>query len=325
MIILIIILSILGALILFYISCFFANKIVSKKIYGHRGDGSLSIKYSLPSDYKNLKVTKDYFLNNKKAHLTMYHYEPKNQKVIGHVLFIHGIGGGHFYSLQLIDYLCSRGLSVYAYDQYASGTSEGKCIESMNQGAIDVKYAVRYMKSHVEGDFYVAGHSWGGYAASQALRYSNRITKCLNIAGLNSEADMTSGPLRKVVSVIVRFCGFTKYGKYAYYTTYGAFKKTSAKVLYLQGEEDLVVDPNQTGYFYQKKFKNKENIEVVMLPKKGHSPIVTYESQLAQSEVMKQFGMLGENLVPLETYVDFVKNNVPDMEVYKLIGDFLCK
>ena len=60
-----------------------------------------------------------------------------------------------------------------------------------------------------------------------------------------------------------------------------------------------------------------------MLPQKGHSPIVTYESQLAQGKIMSQFGMLGENLVPIETYVDFVKNNVPDMDVYKLIVDFL--
>ena len=317
--------SLLIALLLFLIFARIANSIVSKKIYGHRGDGSISIKYALPSDYPNLEVKKSYFVNNKKARLSVYEYQQKNSKPKALILFIHGIGGGHFYSLQLINYLCEQGYLVVAYDQYASGTSEGKRIYSMNQGAIDVKYAVRYVESHYDLPFYVMGHSWGGYCAAQSLRYSNKILKCVSIAGLDSEASMTSGNkvAAAVASVFVRICGFTKYGKYSFYSSYGAFKKTHAKVLYLQGEEDLTVSPYKTGYKYQNKLKNKENIKVVMLPNKGHSPIINYESQLAQRKIMSQFGMLGQNLVPLETYVDFVKNNVPDMDVFKLISDFL--
>lgn len=321
----IIVASVVIALILFFISCYIANAIVSKNIYLTRGDGSISIKYARPSDYPNLEVNKSYFLNNKKARLSIYEYKLKNKEPKGLVLFIHGIGGGHFYSLQLINYLCEQGYMVLAYDQYASGTSEGKRIESLTQGAIDVKHAVRYIEEHYKMPFYVMGHSWGGYCASQALRYSKNITKCISIAGLDSEASMTSGPkfFASLASLFVMICGSTKYGKYAFYSQYGSFKKTSAKVLYLQGKEDLVVNPNKTGYKYQKKLKNRPNIEVKMLDKKGHSPIITYESQLEQGKIMAQFGMLGENLVPLETYVDFVKNNVPDMDVYKLIVDFL--
>ena len=307
------------ALLLFYISCYFANSVVSKKIYGRRGDASISIKYLLPSDYKDLNVKKDYFINNKNARLSVYEYTKKGTKPVGLVLFSHGIGGGHFYSLSLINYLCERGLMVVAYDQYASGTSEGRRIESMSQGAIDIKYAVKYVEEHYDLPFYVAGHSWGGYCASQALRYSKKITKCVNIAGFNNEAAMAS----KIARPFVRFCSFTHFGKYAYYTTVGSFKKTSAKVLYLQGKQDAVVNPKNSGFKYEKMFKNKENIKVVMLDNKGHSPIVDFASQTAQSEVMKQFGMLGGVLVPLETYIDFNKNNTPDMDVYKMIGDFL--
>lgn len=318
--------SVLIALLLFFISCSIANHIVSNKIYGHRGDASISIKYLLPSDFPELEVRRDYFENNRKARLSVYEYKKKGVKPVGLVLFIHGIGGGHFYSLQLINYFCERGLMVVAYDQYASGTSEGKKIDSMNQGAIDVKYAVKYVESHYKDlPFYVAGHSWGGYCAAQALHYSKRIEKCVSIAGLDSESSMTSGPkvLAAIATIFVKLCGFTKYGKYSFYSQLGAFKKTSAKVLYLQGKEDLTVSPYKTGYRYQKVLKNKPNINIVMLDKKGHSPIVTFDSQMAQGMIMSQFGMLGENLVPLDVYVDFAKNNVPDMDVYKMIGDFL--
>ena len=317
--------SVFGLLILFYLSCFVANKIVGNSIYGRRGDASISIKYALPSDFTSLEVKKSYFENNKKARLTIFEYKKKESNPKGLVLVSHGIGGGHYYLLPLINYLCDKGLLVLAYDQYASGTSEGKKIMSMYQGAIDIKYAVKYVESHYDLPFYVLGHSWGGFCAAQALRYSKKIIKCVDIAGLDSEAAMAQGNklVRAFAMMFVKLCGFTTYGKYAFYSSLGAFKKTSAKVLYLQGKEDNVVNPKYSGYLYQSKLKNKENIKVIMLDKKGHSPIVNFESQLAQAETMKQFGLLGGNLVPLETYVDFNKNNIPDENVYKLIGDFL--
>lgn len=316
---------VVGALILFVISCYFANLVVSKKVFPRRGDASISIKYQLPSDFKNLNVRKDYFLNNKKARLSLYEYSKKDSKPLGLVLLSHGIGGGHFYLLPLINYLCERGLMVLAFDHYASGTSEGKRIESLAQGGIDVKYALKYIDNHYDLPLYVLGHSWGGYSVAQGLRFSKKILKCVSISGLDSEATMANGPkaLVPLIRTFVRVCGFTKYGKYSFYSSYSAFKKTNAKVLYIQGKEDATVSPNITGYRYQKAFKNKENIKVVMMDQKGHAPIVTYESQLAQMRVMKQFGMLGGYLVPLEVYVDFNKNNVPDMDIYKMIGDFL--
>ena len=316
----IIILIIIAAIILFLISVLIANKIVSNKVYGRRGDASISIKYPLPSDFQNLDIKKDYFLNNKKARISVYQYQKKNTVPVAVVLLSHGIGGGHFYLLPLINYLCQRDLLVVAFDHYGCGTSEGKKLYSMSQGAIDVKYAVKYVEEKFSNlPFYVLGHSWGGFTASQALRYSTKIEKCVNIAGLDSEAAMAS-PLSRI---FVKIAGLSIYGKYGLYSTYGIFKKTHAEVLYLQGKQDLVVNPKQTGYKYQKRFKNRRNIHVIMLDNKGHAPMVEYSSQLRQNNVMKQFGMLGGVLVPLEVYVDFGKNNIPDMEVYKMIGDFL--
>ncbi len=316
----VIILIIIAAVILFLASVLLANKIVSNNVYGRRGDASISIKYPLPSDFQNLDIKKDYFLNNKKARISVYQYKKKNTEPVAVVLLSHGIGGGHFYLLPLINYLCQRGLLVVAFDHYASGTSEGKKIESMTQGAIDVKYAVEYIeKNFVNLPFYVLGHSWGGFTASQALRYSNKIEKCVDIAGLDSEAAMTSGP----AWFFVKLAGLLVYGKYGLYSTTGIFKKTHAEVLYLQGKQDLAVNPKKTGFKYQKKFKNRRNIHVVMLDNKGHAPIVEYSSQVRQNNVMRQFGLLGGVLVPLEVYVDFSKNNIPDMNVYKMIGDFL--
>lgn len=320
----IVIIVVISAIMLFFICGAIAQKIVSINIYGKRADGSLSIHYSLPSYYKNLNVERSYFLNNKRVRLSVYEYSLKGTNPEKIILFTHGVGAGHFYILRLINYLCEQGFRVIAYDQYASGTSEGYRLESMIQGAIDIKYAIRYVENKYHQNFSLMGHSWGGFCSAQGLRYSKHIDKCLSIAGVDCEAEMINPKLklRSLVVFIIKLVNSTKYGKYAFYTSSGAFKKTNAKVMYLQGKADLVVLPKLTGYRYQKMFKNKPNIRIEMIDKKAHAPYVDYESQLKQGEVMKQFGLLCKNLVPIEVFVDYEKTSIPDMNVYKLISDF---
>lgn len=320
----IVIIIVIASIMLFFIGGSIAQRIVSKNVYGKRADGSLSISYALPSDYPNLDVKKSYFVNNLKARLSVYEYAKKGTNPSKNILLAHGVGAGHFYIIQLINYLCEQGYRIIAYDQHGSGTSEGRRIDSMIQGAIDIKYAVRYVETKYEGNFSLLGHSWGGFSVAQGLRYSKRIDKCLSIAGVECEAEMINPKLklRKLVVFIIKLVNATKYGKYSFYTSSGAFKKTSAKVLYLQGKADLTVLPKFSGYRYEKMFKNYPNIEIKMLDKKAHAPYVDFESQLKQAKVMKQFGMLCKNLVPIETFVDYTKSSIPDMEVYKLIADF---
>ena len=73
-----IIIIVIALIMLFILSCALANKIVSKKVYGRRGDASISIKYPLPSDYKNLNVKKDYFVTD----LADYGLNVKDYKIL---------------------------------------------------------------------------------------------------------------------------------------------------------------------------------------------------------------------------------------------------
>lgn len=324
---LLVVIIVVSVLVIFYLLFFIMNDVVLNKIYGRRGDGTISIKYALPSEQKNLIVKKNYFLNNKKARLFVYEYTKiDNENPKGLILLIHGIGAGHFYLFPIINYLCELGYVVVAYDQYASGTSEGKKIKSMTQGCIDVKYAVRYIEKNYNLPFYVMGHSWGGYCATQALRYSKKIIKCVNIAGLDSEASMAKEMFKPawLMVTLMRLCSFTHFGFKAFYTSYGIMKKSSAKILYLQGLDDNIVNPKTNGLFYKDAFKDKDNIKIVMIEGKGHSPFNDYESQNKQNKVMAEFGLLGGVLVDMSIYIDYPSISVPDMEVLKIISDFLA-
>ena len=139
------ILAVLGLLILIPIILDIGASIGMKKALGKRGDGTVSIRYPLPSEQKDLIFKKDCFYNDKGNRFAVYEYRHKNVKDPKKVLLmIHGLGGGHFYLFPLINYFAKLGYLVVAYDQYASGASEGKKINSMTVGARDVKFALKY-------------------------------------------------------------------------------------------------------------------------------------------------------------------------------------
>ena len=215
------IIIVIASILLFFICGAIAQKIVSINVYGKRADGSLSIHYALPSDYPNLNVERSYFENNLKARLSVYEYSLKGTEPKKIILFTHGIGAGHFYILPLINYLCEQGYKIIAYDQYASGTSEGRKIDSMIQGAIDIKYGIKYVENKYHQTFSLMGHSWGGFCVAQGLRYSKNIDKCLSIAGVDCEAEMINPKLklRPLFVFIIKIVNATKYGRFAFFSS----------------------------------------------------------------------------------------------------------
>lgn len=300
-----------------------------KNALGKRGDGTVSIKYPLPSEQKNLVYKRDYFVNKNDVKFSVFEYtnsDVKNFK--GAILFIHGVGAGHFYSLPLINYFAKLGYIVVAYDQYASGLSEGKKIDSMTVGARDVEYAVKYFEEkYNKYPLYLFGHSWGAFTASTALHYSKRIEKTILVSGFDRQSDfvLNGNPLGVLLSLSIKFRDLIIYKKAAKLSLVKSLKNTNSKVLYLQGENDIVVNPKYSGKRFAEIFKNYENIDVKILPNKEHTPFVTNKAQKEQNKVAELFGTTGGKLVPLEVEIDYEKISEPDMKVYKMMSDFFEK
>ena len=322
-------LIVLGSIIVFFLLLQLFVNIGLKNALGKRGDGTVSIRYPLPSEQKNLTFKRDYFVNKKNVKFSVFEYRNSDvKKIKGAILLIHGVGGGHFYSLPLINYFAKMGYIVVAYDQYASGLSEGKRIDSMTVGARDVEFAVKYFEQNYSNyPLYLFGHSWGAFTAATALNYSYRIEKTILVSGFNHQSDfvLNGNPLGILLSLSIKIRDLIIYKKAAKLTLINSLEKTNSKVLYLQGENDRTVNPKYSGKRFAEIFKNFKNIDVKILPNKEHTPFVTKQAQDEQNKVAQLFGTTGGKLVPLTTEIDYEKISEPDMEIYKLMSDFFEK
>ncbi len=313
------------AVFLFLISLLFIE-ILYHKLFYKRGDGHPSIRYYLFNEFPNLVREPISFFSQKNILHGYIYSDKKIKKNKGLILMVHGIGFGHSYLYPLINYFCQNGYLVLAYDQSASGISEGKRIKGLTRAIIDLEFALEFVKNSqkLQGyPLYLFGHSWGGYAVLNALNFSNyNIEKVISVSGFNSEIDfvLSFAKKLKILKPILMLDYLLHYGKYAKFTALEGLEKTNSKVLFLQGEDDATVSLAISGALF--KNVNNRNVRVELLANKGHTPFVDNYSQNMQNTVMAQYGFLGGVDIALDMAVDFRKISIPDEKIFKLMLDF---
>ncbi|MCF0117478.1 MAG: alpha/beta hydrolase, partial [Bacilli bacterium] len=156
-----------------------------------RGDGCLCIDYPHPDEYKEMAHEKIEFKSGKNL-LRGFIYKNTNIKDYKAVVILaHGIGYGHFYMLDVINFLTVNGYIVMAYDHYASGYSEGRILNCMTKVSKGMEDALKFKENNevLKGySTYLFGHSLGGFAAMSGLNIKGyKVEKCISVAGFNSE------------------------------------------------------------------------------------------------------------------------------------------
>ena len=316
-----------GVLLLLVISMVVTIDLMYPKFLGKRGDGDIRITYApvyddLEAEYFTIPGKKDTTLNGliykaKKVN------SPKNLIVISH-----GMGAGHFYLRPLIEKFCNDGFLVFCFDQYASGISQGKCILSLTRAAVDLDRALKYIETREDlnkYDIYLWGHSLGGYAVGAALNFYNpKVKKIINVTGFNNESSFVTSFVKgaNIIGWGFFLRNLVRNGKYGLYSFTGGLKKNKdTKVLFIGGEDDKVVPPELSSKKY-KKYEN-DHVEVLTLPKKGHSPFVTVECEEAQAQIFEDFGLLGGGeSIPYNVWINHEKYAQVDMDVYSKMIDF---
>lgn len=323
MIPLIIAAALVGGFILFAINGIIVVDIVYSKIYPKRSDGVLVLNYPNYKDYPNLITEKISFKSGKNI-LRGFIVKNKNiDKYKSVVVLSHGIGAGHTYLLNLVDFICNEGYIVLAFDNTASGISEGKKVYSMVQSIKDLDFALKFKENNKELQgypTYLLGHSMGGFAVLNILNKSHKIDKCCSIAGFNNEEAMALGmiPRTKGVYPLITFRNFFRVGRNAFSTSYKSIKKSNVNILYIQGTEDKVVPPSIGGDLYAK--LNKPNLTIKLIDGKFHAPHVLNEGQ--GNEILSKCGLIGGVLTPYDTVLDYKKMSEIDPDICNIIVDF---
>ena len=224
------------------------------------------------------------FESNKKQNLVGYKYYKETASPKGIIVFSHGYGTrGHRPHLDIIDYFTSNGYWVFAYDITGNGESEGESMRGLPQGAIDMEYAVTFIKQQEEFanlPLILCGHSWGGYSATNALNYHPDVDIVISFAGFNKSSDLIKSHGEKIIGKIVyplmpyvNFYEKIKFGKYASNTAMNAFKNSEAAVIVIHSEDDTDVQ-KRFGYdIYSEEYTNSARFKFISYKDRGHNGI----------------------------------------------------
>ena len=179
------------------------------------------------------------------------------------------------------NYFTSHGYLVFAYDATGNDDSEGESVIGMEQGIIDLSYAISYVEQDPElGQYPIVlyGHSWGAYCVGAVLIDHPEVRAAVAVAGFNRSADWirymidasdTDGSMA-VLKQYVEQIEQQKFGKYAAYTALDGFANTQAGIMVIQSRNDRNVPPCLGYDLYLARYGQDARFEFQLFEDRGH-------------------------------------------------------
>ena len=341
-ILIVVLISFIVFVVLLYL---FANAILNL-IFGKRCEGNPNLKYFTAEDFEELNATKIEFKSDKGQILRGYVYQNnkiKENDIKGLLVFVHGMGAGHFSYTTEINTLAKNGYKVLAYDNTGTCMSDGKKLNGFYQAVIDLKHCLEYIKTNSDLNNYnlgLIGHSWGAYTVCQSLKYESNVKSVVGMSGPDSfEKLVTSsmGKLGKIINPFLRKINEIKFGKESLDSSIDVLKNVAdaGSVLILHGEDDSTCKIENSMIFNQDDFKDKENIKTILFEGKNHNIYQSIESEKYLNEVFKTIEKykkelkkeqknkeIEENLKTYYKNIDYRKITEEDQEVMEIIIEF---
>ena len=197
-----------------------------------------------PYEFKNLEVVECTFASNHGQKLAGYTYTKPGLDPAGVIIIAHGLGnGGQCVYMDAADYFTSHGYIVFSYDATAMDKSEGSTAYGMEQGVIDLSYAINYVEQDSVMKKYplmLFGHSWGAYSVCTVLNVHPEIKAVAAVSGFNATeswlkyAFSSMGIIGALPTFDTLILEKIKFGKYAGYTALSGFAKSKAAIMIIQ-------------------------------------------------------------------------------------------
>ncbi|MFA7378480.1 MAG: alpha/beta fold hydrolase [Erysipelotrichia bacterium] len=320
------------SIVLFIIIISLIINIMLKHALNKRGDGSPALKYLQSEDFTGLVGDPIQFLGNKKQVLRGYlYYQKRFTSFKELIIFTHGIGAGHTAYTTEINRLAQEGFIILAFDYTGCALSSGKAMINIIQPLVDLDYALRYIESRTDlRDLkkYAVGHSWGGFVAmNSVLLKKHHIDKVVSMSGFLSPSKIiiSSSPLLIPFYPFVFMDGYWRYGRYATYNGMKAVRKAKVPMLFVHGLEDNIIRPKASIDKIKKVAERKDNIELLYVEKRGHSPFLNERAEQYLRQVLKDKGIDNPKTTVTDYEVDYDLITQEDEMVMKTIVSFLKK
>ena len=317
-------------------------KVVLNMIFGKRCEGNSNLKYFTTDDFEELESKNIEFKSNKGQILRGFTYVNKNIKDYrGLIIFVHGMGAGHFSYTTEINTLAKSGFIVMSYDNTGTCLSEGKSLKGFFQSVLDLDCALKFVKENKDLNKYdisLVGHSWGAYTVCQVLQFNHKIKSVVAFSGPNNSSNlicdlMGGGKINfRFLKPFFDFINLLIFGPKANRNTTNILKNTDTPVLLLHGDLDFTCSLKNSLVVNPEIFKDKENIKILVYKDKYHNIYQTRESEKYLNEVFGKINELNkkykgksleEKSKSIYDGIDYIKITEEDEEVMNTVIDFL--
>lgn len=254
---------------------------ISKKMFGYRfSHDPLVITYS-PEKLGLESVPLEVELGGETVRGAIYSKcsKEKNSDVI--VIVCHGMWSSHRSYMQDIGYICDAGYEVIGFDYIGTSLSDGKCLGGFGQSLRCLDAVVRYVKSSEElskRKIVVYGHSWGGYAATNIVKFHPDIAAVIAVAPATSFEAVAKNMFPRAIHFILPAAKLTdriRMGKFANQRADKSLEGYSGRVLIIHSEDDPMCPYRSTTGIVKEKFTD-DNFTYISVADKGHNPHYTY-------------------------------------------------
>ncbi|MCR5348508.1 MAG: lysophospholipase [Bacilli bacterium] len=298
-----------------------------RKAMGFRGDGNPFLKYFREKEFGISSTPFSFYSGKNLLRGKRFYVEGDFPRAV--VIFFHGLGAGYNAYMQEIAAIAKRGYLVYAYDNTGCMTSEGQGIGCLAQSLLDQQAFFTFLDSEKQAEGlprYAVGHSWGGYTALGALDPRYGVEKVVSISGFISLTRTLMSQEKALAKMehSLRKALRLGYGEFGALEMADLVFKTSARVLYIQGENDPMVPKPGNYDVLESLCKGKPNVRLMLVKGAMHNPYWTLDAQKYLYELGNKqhaFGLNFDNSLE----IDYQRLNQDDPKVMGEIFGFLAE
>lgn len=292
-------------------------------------------------DFDGLMRDKYTFESNNEQVLTGYKYYKDNAETKGLLVIAHGFGGGgHNSYMDVADYFASNGYVVFTYDATGNDESEGDAVGGLPQGAIDLDYALRFVKNNEDFaglPIVLWGHSWGGYSVGSVMKLHPDVKAAVMVAGFNESLDMIESEGRKIAGdavdfVLPYFETYEKetFGDYASISALEGIGATKANVMILHSTDDEIIPIENSYERYYEKFSGDDRFTFIRFEDRGHNMVYNSEAARAYQEEFNQKSQeyvdsVGEENITDEMKAAYYEENLDLHKAYELDSGLMAQ
>ncbi len=329
----------IAIIVILLIFLLFAKTIMDFTGVSKRCEGNENLKYLKAKSFDNLNARPIDFKSDKGQTLNGFLYSSaKVDTYKALIIFSHGMGAGHLAYTTEINYFAQKGYLVLAYDNTGTCTSEGEKLYGFAQGIIDLKHAIKFIKTREDTKdlpLLLVGHSWGAYSVCNvsAIVDETDIKGIVAFSPFNSMNKLIRDNAKQktkinlsIFSPFFDLINLIRFGKAGILRSCKTIDSNSIPTLIMHGGNDLQVTLHNSPVGLKNQLSNNPNARTVLYESKYHNVYLAKDAEQYLNDTFAKVATLGENSPEAyEIYqnIDYSLITKEDLTVMETANSFL--